>query len=286
VISVYRNTSRPGTINSNSFAPRVDIQTGGWADWVALGDLSGNGKLDIAVAEQSPNQMELFQNLSAAGTFTSSSLAAPVVFGAGWDANSVLIGDFDGDGRPDIFMANGYSLNVSVYQNLDPFSGPPVFTEQPVSQTVLAGSAVTLTAFARGATPLQYQWYFYHHSLSGATASSLSLGPVRAANAGDYSVTVKNRYGSITSTNAVVTVVRASDVSDAVVLPPGPSVQVVAEGKNVTLTWPVGASEVLTATNLAGPWQPLNVSLATNGFNISASVPATNQQQFFRLSGQ
>ena len=109
---------------------------------------------------------------------------------------------------------------------------------------------------------------------------------MRAANAGDYSVTVKNRYGSITSTNAVVTVVRASDVSDAVVLPPGPSVQVVAEGKNVILTWPVGASEVLTATNLAGPWQPLNVSLATNGFNISASVPATNQQQFFRLSGQ
>ena len=42
------------------------------------------------------------------------SFAAPRTFAAGWGPNFVAIGDFNGDGQPDLAVANSYSDNVSV----------------------------------------------------------------------------------------------------------------------------------------------------------------------------
>jgi len=80
----------------------------------------------------------------------------------------------------------------------------------------------------------------------------------------------------------------ANYVSGAVVLPSAPTLQVTATGKNLTLTWPVGLGtyQVLAATNLAGPWQPLSVVISTNGVSVTTSVTVTNKQQYFRLSGE
>jgi nitrous oxidase accessory protein NosD len=48
-ISVYRNTSTPGSINSSSFAAKVDFSTTTNPMGIAVGDLDGGGKPDIAV---------------------------------------------------------------------------------------------------------------------------------------------------------------------------------------------------------------------------------------------
>ncbi|WP_458420801.1 FG-GAP repeat domain-containing protein, partial [Pseudomonas aeruginosa] len=48
--SVYRNTSSSGSIGSGSFAAKVDFTTGSGPVSVAIGDIDGDGKPDLAVA--------------------------------------------------------------------------------------------------------------------------------------------------------------------------------------------------------------------------------------------
>jgi hypothetical protein len=83
---------------------------------------------------------------------------------------------------------------------------PPAFFSQPQSQTVIQGQNASFSALAGGSAPLSYQWRFNGANLSGATNSALTLTNVQTGNAGSYSVRVTNSLGSITSSNAVLTV--------------------------------------------------------------------------------
>jgi sugar lactone lactonase YvrE len=90
------------------------------------------------------------------------------------------------------------------------FSGAPVITSQPQSQTVTAGASVQFTVGASGRPTPTCQWYVNGTAISGATSSSLSVGSVQSTNAGDYTVTVSNNLGSVTSSKATLTVNAAS----------------------------------------------------------------------------
>jgi hypothetical protein len=205
-VSVYRNTSTPGSITTNSFAAPVDFAVGGWANSVTIGDLDGDGKPDVAVVTQIPDHLSLFKNTSTPGSFTSSSFAARVDFAAGWNPNGVVIGDLDGDGRPDIVFANQYDGTISIYQNEVPFGGPPSITSQPTNQTVNVGGTATFNVTASGTVLLSYQWNFNGTNIDGATNTTLTLTNIQISQAGNYAVLVTNVYGSILSSNAVLTV--------------------------------------------------------------------------------
>ena len=82
----------------------------------------------------------------------------------------------------------------------------PVITSQPTNQTVTVGGTSTFSITASGAAPLSYQWNFNGTNLSGATNTSLTLTNVQWNQAGNYAVLVTNLYGSILSSNAVLTV--------------------------------------------------------------------------------
>jgi alpha-tubulin suppressor-like RCC1 family protein len=81
-----------------------------------------------------------------------------------------------------------------------------VITTQPQSQTVTMGSNATFSVTATGTLPLSYQWYFNETNVDGATNSSLALTNVQPANEGDYFVVVTNVAGSVTSSNAILTI--------------------------------------------------------------------------------
>ncbi len=131
-VSVYRNLSSPGSLTTNSFASHVDFGLPGWGNGVAIGDLDGDGKPDLAVVTQLGDGLSIFKNVSTPGSFTTSSLATRMDYPAGYNPNGVTIGDLDGDGRPDITLAVSYGATVSVYQNLTvPASNPPA-TNPPV----------------------------------------------------------------------------------------------------------------------------------------------------------
>jgi hypothetical protein len=82
----------------------------------------------------------------------------------------------------------------------------PVITMQPTNQTVVVGQTATFAVSANGTPPLSYQWMFNTTNITGATNAVLILANAQFTNAGSYSVLVTNAYGSITSSNALLTV--------------------------------------------------------------------------------
>lgn len=125
------------------------------------------------------------------------------------DANGVPV-DTDADGTADyIEDADGNGV-VNAGEN---FWGLAINT-QPQSQTVSAGSSVTLSVTAAGIAPLRYQWRFNStNNITGATNSTYTINSVSPTNAGTFSVVVTNTQGALTSSPAVLTVTCVSPPS-------------------------------------------------------------------------
>ena len=165
IVSVLRNTSVRGTIDSNSFAPKVDWSNGGRRVLsVAIGDLDGDSKLDLATANFDNNTVSVLRNTSVRGTIDSNSFAPKVDFATGDRPISVEIGDLDGDGRLDLAIANISGDTVSVLRNqcqpacptitLSPSSLPAAKVGTVYSQTITTSGGMSPYIFSTtGALP-------------------------------------------------------------------------------------------------------------------------------------
>ena len=106
----------------------------------------------------------------------------------------------------------------------------PSITTQPKSQTVDEGDSVTFSVTASGTTPLSYQWKKDGSNISGATSSAYTINSAKTSDAGNYTVTVSNSAGSVTSSAATLTVNAGSE-------PSGTAIRSVnRSGKNATVT--------------------------------------------------
>ncbi len=85
---------------------------------------------------------------------------------------------------------------------------PPVIVVQPASRSVTAGSTATFSVTATGTPTPTYQWRKDGAALSGATGASYQT-PTTILGASDvqYSVTVSNVNGPVTSENATLAVI-------------------------------------------------------------------------------
>src|SRR5664280_16059 len=91
----------------------------------------------------------------------------------------------------------------------------PSIQTQPKSQSVTAGSSAQFSVTASGRPAPTYQWYFKGTAISGAIASSYSLANAQSGDAGDYTVTVTNAMGSVTSNPATLTVNTITSLSSS-----------------------------------------------------------------------
>ena len=82
---------------------------------------------------------------------------------------------------------------------------PPFIVSQPAHTNVPPGHAATFTVVAGGGPTLRYQWRHGIQNLQGATVSSLTISNVQPFNVGSYSVLVTNGFGSVLSSNALLT---------------------------------------------------------------------------------
>ncbi|HZZ59458.1 MAG TPA: immunoglobulin domain-containing protein [Opitutaceae bacterium] len=82
----------------------------------------------------------------------------------------------------------------------------PVFTEQPVGESLNTGDSMILTSEASGSPAPVYQWYFDGAAIPNATYANYSVNAVDPTYAGTYTVVATNGGGSTTSASAVVTV--------------------------------------------------------------------------------
>jgi 6-phosphogluconolactonase (cycloisomerase 2 family) len=117
-------TSSGGGFSSSTFASKVDFTSGSYPSSVAVGDLDGDGKPDVAVANSLSNTVSVFRDSSTSGSV---SFAARVDFTTGFVPNGVAISDLDGDGKPDMAVTNYNSTTVSVFRNTSTGSGSVSF---------------------------------------------------------------------------------------------------------------------------------------------------------------
>lgn len=90
-------------------------------------------------------------------------------------------------------------------------TAPPRITAEPPSLNVGIGQTAIFSVGADGALPLSYQWYFNTNTvLADQTNTTLTLVDVQTNQAGKYSATVTNLYGTTNSVFANLTVSSSS----------------------------------------------------------------------------
>ena len=84
---------------------------------------------------------------------------------------------------------------------------PPTITSQPVDKTVNVGKTAKFSVTATGTKTLTYQWRKNGANISGAVQPSYTTPPATTGDNGAlFSVVVSNPYGTVTSSNAKLTV--------------------------------------------------------------------------------
>ena len=87
---------------------------------------------------------------------------------------------------------------------------PPSITTQPASKTATEGTAASFTVAASGTPTLHYQWKHGPTAILNASDATLVISPVKASDAGSYTVVVSNDNGdTATSDPATLTVLPA-----------------------------------------------------------------------------
>ncbi len=122
-ISILRNTTTPDTINSSSFAAKVDFSAGLQPFFPAIGDIDGDGKPDICVFNNEASYFSLFRNTATPGSITSGSLSSRVaitVSSANTTQGYGQLVDVTGDGKPEVvftMLNSGEYAKVYVCKN-------------------------------------------------------------------------------------------------------------------------------------------------------------------------
>ncbi|MEJ2359280.1 MAG: VCBS repeat-containing protein [Deinococcales bacterium] len=117
-LAVTHDTS-PGSVSvllgngKGTFGSAASYAVGAYPFSVAVGDFNGDGKLDLAVAN-SGNTSTSIGTVSVLLGNGNGTFGNAVSYPVGWFPSSVVVGDFNGDGTPDLAVANVYSGTVSV----------------------------------------------------------------------------------------------------------------------------------------------------------------------------
>jgi hypothetical protein len=195
-----------------------------------------NTWMHLAATFDGTNTFEFFTNGALAATGSGNlgpSNSAPLIIG-----NTSICGGFAG--LIDEVSIYNSALSAAAIQSIYAAGSsgkcfsPPIITNQPQSQSVLSGVTVSFSVGVCGGTPpYSYQWQLNATNISGATTNPLVLTNVQSSAAGSYSVVVRGVGASVTSSNALLTVVTPVP-GEVVVLDQAHLLTALAAGGHVT----------------------------------------------------
>ena len=268
--SILINTTATGA-TTPTFAPKVDFTTGVGPWSVSIGDFNGDGSPDVATANINSSTTSILLNTTATGA-TTPTFAPKIDFPTGAAPLSVSIGDFNGDGSPDVATANFFSDTISILLNNTP------------KVSIAAGTTPTETGPTNGTftitldTPAPEGGLVINFDTTGSTA----------ANPSHYSLSAGTNITAVTANTftiaagATTAVLNAVPVDDAIINP-GETIKV-----NVTAdtnNWnyfldPVVANTTATLTitdndDFSIPTVNLSVSPATSTETGSPTITVT-----------
>jgi hypothetical protein len=111
-ISIFRNTSVPGIIN---FSLNMQFALAGQNSNMAIGDVNGDGKLDIIVTNYYLSTVTVFTNTTTSGVI---SFDAGTQFSTQNSPSSIAIADMDADGKPDLVVLSNTIDTITILRNL------------------------------------------------------------------------------------------------------------------------------------------------------------------------
>jgi hypothetical protein len=235
---------------------------------------SGSYLLFWADGETGQGANHLNFNLNASGEQIGLFTAAGLLMDSVSFSNEV--GDISSGRAP-----NG-SPNIVSFSRPTPQGGTPtlpVITQQPSNQIAACYGSATFSVQVSGALPLSYEWRRNGcEPMVGANSPTLTLSNVTLADIGNYSVTVSNAFGRVTSHDASLT------VNPPTVRPR----LTIANGTNIVITWPRSCLDFsldqTLSLNSPIQWSHPGTLVGSNGTNLSVTLPLRSAQGFFRLS--
>lgn len=126
----------------------------------------------------------------------------------------------------------GSVMSTVAHVVVDVTRSAPRITSAASDQVAVAGSPFNLAMSVTGSEPLQYSWAKSGNLIAGATAATLSINNISQAEAGLYTFTVSNPYGSVTTVSFSISV--AYSVTPAAVS--------IRSGQSTTLSVPASAA--------------------------------------------
>jgi large repetitive protein len=167
--SIFRNTS---TIGNITFSPRINYNTGIGPSSIALGDLNGDGKIDVVVTNSTSNTISVYLNTSSSGN---PSFKAAFSYITGSQPKFVAIGDVDADGFSDIVTVNSGSSSVSVFRNKQGLPIEKILCNPIGSTTLNAGYASTSYQWQLAVDSINFIDISDNSNYSGTATNTLNL---------------------------------------------------------------------------------------------------------------
>jgi uncharacterized repeat protein (TIGR01451 family) len=308
-VSVLRNnTSAPGALDASSFGPHFDLPSGDSANGVAIGDIDGDGKPDLAVANSSSGTVSVWRNISTTSTLDPGSFGPKVDLAAGLTPVYVALGDLNGDGKTDIAVSNAGDQNVAVFRNIGTSenftaasfapnitldSGPGTFAlalrdvnSDGRPDLVAAIEATNYVSVLRNMNPGgTLTWDLGNLAAGGSTTMTVLVQPIAPGGlTGGIWITNTASVTALTSdpqpTNNIATAVAL------LVPPPTLTISLVANGVAISFATQVGYTYMLESTaSLSNPtWTVLQAAAGTGNVVTLVNTPLAAQARFYRVS--
>jgi hypothetical protein len=165
-------------------------------------------------------------------------------------------------------------LNISL-------AAPPVFTNQPYSRTVVAGSNVTLLGDATGTPPLAYQWRTNGVPYAGRVTNSLTVTNFQATHEGAYDLVITNTVGAVTSSAAQLYFLATSN-SLRFTNAAWATNLVTTNRFSATLLGVANSNYIVQVTTNFTNWANLRTNAATNGIYQLIHTNPASSNLFYR----